>query len=537
MEDCIEEPTTSSAFDRLSANIKEIQEKYNSCTQVPDKDRKKVGEASVSTAKILADMAKGCFVGLLKGFINGLKDIITGFWDLAKLGFKLAKKFGKKMVNYLHLAYKSGITTLFSEYARDTQSFLNTVLKGLKAIPEMILGAGVKQIETFKCYNTRAKADYVCKTMSYLGTDVLLAVLTAGGSKIAYVSKIQKAIKLGVTAQKAKLITKVKKAADVLDGIKAKRFLKNKFKGFNPALAGRRIDQLDDQAKVLKKGLDKADLELKDLITKRDLMGPSVGKEMITREIAQKERELTRLTQKITKHNTDLSHLRAKKLIYDLDKQGAIEIKRVIPDGKKINDLDVAKGRYPPWSEGGPVYEIKVKKKVELCRGGAAGEAAKGAGRWFLPCATKNYRTKDENRWVNATADNPYDEFSKYKLREGDVIQIGGINPILSDKGGSRVFTDKASGRTSTVRGGGGEVQVFRPSRDKLGTGDLVRTVKVYNDPEIRKLQAQLVRIKNKEEVLKIKKKISSRVDDTEASSFLLEVEDKLSGLSELNSQ
>jgi hypothetical protein len=542
IEDCRPEITTSSSLDRLARNISQIEQKYNKCDQVPKKDRKKKGDAKATNARVLVDMAKGCFVGLLKGFIRGLKDTISGFWDLAKLGVKLAKKFGRKMVNYLHLAYKSGITTLFAEHARDTKSFLNTVLKGLKAIPQMILEAGVKQMTTFGCYNSRAKANYVCQTMSYLGTDVLLAVLTGGASKIGYISKVQKAVKLGVRFQRSKLtkrIRRVRKAvknSKVVKKRKAKKALKKELKGFSPTRAEKKIGELDTKSKVLKTKLDKADAELTQLTVKSEVIKSGVTKQIVNQEISKKKTELRLITREVTKNNSDLSHLRSKKLIYDLDKKGAIEIESIIPDGKVLNDPNIAKGRYPPWSEGGPVYEVRVKKRLEFCRGGKAGEAKQGAGRWFLPCATKNYRSKDENRWVNATADNPYDEFSKYKLRDDDIIQIGGINPILDDLGGEKIFKDLNSGRVSRVRGGGGEVQVFRPDADnKLGLEDLVRTVRVYNDTEIRTLQAQLARISNKEEVLKIRKRITSRVDDDEATSFLLEIEDKLSGLSELN--
>ena len=534
VDDCNLPISASSVFDRLSRNIDEIQEKFNKCDQVPKSDRKVKGEKEASTAKVLLEMAGGCFVGLIKGFIHGLKDIITSFWDLTKLGWKLAKKFGKQMVNYLYLAYKGGISTLFSEYARDTQDFLQTILNGLKAIPQMILEAGVKQVETFKCLNTQAKANYVCKTMSYIGTDVLLAVLTGGASKIGYISKVNKAIQLGARAHKAKLL---KKAAPLLKGRVAQSFLKRSFQGFNSKKAGRVIDRLDKEAFAYKRKLDKTTDELDLLVKKFADIPTGPVKTAYKRKVKAKADQLKLVTKKMNEHNTALSHLRTKKLIHDLDKEGAIEITKVIPDGKSLNDLDLAKGRYPPWSEGGPVYEIKVKKRVELCRGGAFGEAAKGAGRWFLPCKKDNYRSKAENQWVNATADNPYDEFAKYNLREGDTIQIGGINPITNNFGKKRVFRDQKSGRQSVVRGGGGEVQVFRPSRDKLTTEDLVRTAKVYNDPDIRKLQAQLERIGDRKEALKIKKKISKRVDDDEASSFLIDIQNKILGLPELPGQ
>jgi hypothetical protein len=533
IDDCNPPLLSSSILDRLASNIENIQEKYNGCEQVPEKDRKKEGRPQASTAKVLADMVAGCFVGLLKGFFNGLKDIITGFWDLAKLGYKLTKKFGKKMLNFLYVAYKSGISTVFSELRRDVQSVGSTILNGLKAIPQMILDAGVKQVEGFKCMNSRARADYVCKSISYIGTDVLLAVLTGGASKIGYISKVQKAIKLGVSAQKAKVAAKISKVAkrttDVLDGIKAQRYLRKSLRGFDTKQAGKIIDRMDIKSGRFKKVLDKTDSELMNMVEIFSKMPKGPAKNAFKKKIKAKADKLARVTKEMNEHNTKLSHLRSKKLIYDLDKEGLIEVKRVITDGKLLNDPNLAKGRYPPWSEGGPVYEIKVKKGVKVCRGGAKGEATKGAGRWFLPCAVNKFRSKKENKWVNATAENPYDEFTKYALREGDVIQIGGINPITNKFGRQRVFRSKEkAGRIDVVRGGGGEVQLFRESRNKLGVADVVRTVRVYNSPTIRRLQARAARAKTKVELLNIQKQARKLKGDLEAKGFLEEVLDRI---------
>jgi hypothetical protein len=533
IDNCNPSFSNPSILDQLSSNIENIQEKYNGCEQVPEINRKKAGQPQASTARVLADMVAGCFVGLLKGFFTGLKDIITGFWDLTKLGYTLAKKFGKKMVNFLYVAYKSGIATVFSELRRDVQSIGTTILNGLKAIPQMILDAGVKQVAGFKCMNSRARADYVCKSLSYIGTDVLLAVLTGGASKVGYISKVQKAIKLGVSAEKAKVaanISKlVKRTTGILDGLKAQRYLRKSLKGFDTRRAAKIIDQMDNKAGAFKKLLDKTDGELNELVRKFSKMPNGPAKTAFKKQIKAKANKLSKITKEMNEHNKKLSHLRSKKLIFDLDKEGLIEVKRVITDGKLLNDPNLAKGRYPPWSEGGPVYEIKVKKGVKVCRGGAKGEATKGAGRWFLPCAVDKFRSKEDNKWVNATAENPYDEFTKYSLREGDVIQIGGINPITNRFGGKAVFRSKEkAGRIDVVRGGGGEVQLFRESRDKLGVQDVVRTVRVYNSPKIRGLQARAARAKTKRELIDIQNQARElrRTGDLEAKSFLEELED-----------
>ncbi len=541
VDDCTPPLRDLSVLDKLAQNINDIEDKYNDCKFVPEEDRKKKNEKQASTAVVLAKMAAGCFVGQLKGFFSSLKDIITGFWDLAKLGYKLAKKFGKKMVNFLYIAYKSGITTAFSEMSRDVQSIGKTILSGLKGLPQMILEAGVKSVEGFKCMNAAARAEYVCKSISYVGTDVLIAVLTGGASKIGWVSKAQKAIGLGVRAQKAKIAARIskldklndarRKVTGILDGIKAKRFLKKSLKGFDPKKAAKAIENMDEKARRYKKLLDKADDDLNVILTQLKKTPKGPAKDALKRQAKRKSEQLKKITASMNKHNTELSHLRSKKLIYDLNEQGAIEVKRVIPDGKVLNDENLKVGRYPPWSEGGPVYEIKVKKKVSLCRGGEAGEAlTKGAGRWFLPCATKNFRSKAENKWVNATADNPYDEFSKYNLREGDIIQLGGINPITNKIGRKRVFVDKKYGTVSEVRGGGGEVQVFRPSRDKLNEKDLVRTVRVYDSATVRKMQADAANAATRQDLLRIKKKAEGFVDDLEAQSFVKEVQERLEG-------
>ncbi|MFT6069875.1 MAG: hypothetical protein ACJAT2_000889 [Bacteriovoracaceae bacterium] len=548
IDDCNPPITNSSTFDRLAQDIADIEEKTDVCSTVPAEDRKIKGAPDPTFKQAFGGALLGCGIGLLKGLISGLKDMVLDFWDLGKLGWKLAKKFGKKMVNYLHLAYKSGITTLFSEYARDSKDFLETIMKGLGAIPEMIYNLGQKGIENFKCLNIEAKSNYICTGIGYLGTEVVLNILTGGAKNVAVLARVQKAAQFATATQKARLVAKVlpkakrlsavtrsKRLGRVVEGLEAQKYLRRSLRSFDPVKAKKTINFLDKRTIELKRKLDKLTDSERKLTKRLASQTDPVKRAQIQAELLRKQKELRSVTKNLTLTSTNLSHLRSKEIIYNLDKQGLIEVRSVISDGKIPNRDALAKGRYPPWSEGGPVYEVKVKKGVQLCRGGKAGEALQQAGRWFLPCSTDSYRSKADNQWVTATADNPFDEFTKYNLKEGDVIQIGGINPILSETGGSLTFVDKASQRRSVVRGGGGEVQFFRPAEGplKLGPQDVVRSVKVYNDKEIRTLQAQLARVANKEEVLKIRERIKRRVNDTEASSFLLEIEDKLSGMTD----
>ena len=54
---------------------------------------------------------------------------------------------------------------------------------------------------------------------------------------------------------------------------------------------------------------------------------PGVTKQLIDRDIVKKQSELRLITRSVTKNNSDLSHLRSKKLLYDLD-QVYIIVKR-----------------------------------------------------------------------------------------------------------------------------------------------------------------------------------------------------------------
>jgi hypothetical protein len=553
VDDCNPPITNSTTFDRLAQDIADIEEKTDVCSSVPLEDRKIKGAPDPTFKEAFGGALLGCGIGLLKGLISGLKGLVLDFWDLGKLGWKLAKKFGKKMVNYLHLAYKSGITTLFSEYARDSQDFLETIMKGLGAIPEMLYNLGQKGIDNFKCLNVEAKSNYVCSAIGYLGTEVVLNILTGGAKNVAVLARVQKAAKFATAAQKAKIASKVlpkakrlaivsksKRAGRIIDGLEAKAALRKTLKNFDPKVAKKNIDFLDKKGEVLRKRLDKLKAEEIVLTRKEFFARNPTRKAEAKAALLKKQSELKSVTKNINLTNTNLSHLRSKDLLYDLDKKGLIEVRTIVTDGKVLNKDALELGRYPPWSEGGPVYELTVKKGVQFCRGGKAGQALGAAGRWFSICAKNKYKNKTDNQWVAATADNPFDEFTKYNFREGDVIQLGGINPLLSETGGALAFTDKKYGTRSVVRGGGGEAQVFRPasgkSVDNLQNYDVASSVSTLNNPALLKEQVKLRDLKSRSEIIKMRERVSKRVNDIEADKLLSEIESKLSGLSGLNS-
>lgn len=538
------------SIERLSSQVGEATDQIGVCSEVPLEDRKKTNEAEIGFPTLMANMAKGCLVGLVKGIFSGIKDIVTSIWGIAKLGFKLAKKFGEEIVDFLYAAYKGTVASFFAEKAATGSKFISGLIDSIKSIPEALYGIASKSIEGFGCLNGEAKTQLICKGIGYVGTDIVIGVLTGGLSKAALVGKLGRPMQLvsrGMKARKlrflrkAKLLkrkgmsalsTKILSKNPIIKGPNAKRAFKKYISSGTSRKNLRKIDQLEKSGEILKIKLFRQQKKL--AIIEESLSKAKSGSRefrKLENQVAKQNIILRRTTKSLVRDNSKKSHLLTKKKLKELDDLGIIEIDRIHVDGKTVNAPLLEAGRYPPWTEGGPVFDIRVKKKFEACRGGPLKDLTKKAGRWFLPCLTKDYKTKEDSKWRNATADNNYDVFVKYNLKVGDELQVGGLNPLLDDRGFSLSFFDKKYETTSVVQGGGGEIQFFRPSRDTLTSDDITRWVRGLDDPKLLRIQEKIATAQPSSlRKLQSKLKKMARVSD-EAKYLLEEIAERLTGI------
>lgn len=188
---------------------------HDPCSVVPWKYRKKPNVMEKGSA---TDAIGACLVGQLQGIFNNVKDLFTGLWDLLKLGATLAEKFGSKMIDFLKAIHYSTMPLFIAETMSEGSTFLKDLAKGLMGIPQMIQTMAKNEVKEWQCMNQTGQANYACKAMAYVGTDVVITVLTGGALKASMLTKAIKPVstlmRIEKTAMKGAELAKLTKAAE-----------------------------------------------------------------------------------------------------------------------------------------------------------------------------------------------------------------------------------------------------------------------------------------------------------------------------------
>jgi hypothetical protein len=362
----------------------------------------------------------------------------------------------------------------------------------------LLMTAMDQKYADFDSYSFRNKLNLVCQGFGVAGPEIIMATLASAVSVPAKILKIKQAMRLkdgnGVELERKKNqnVTEKSNGQEIKD------------QGLVRATA--EIDALEHQAD-----------ELYERLSRQKKSGTAT------------EQEIAATVREIESVNSRLSHMRTANLIEVAGSKGMIHLDEVVGDGKILNEIAESKGRYPPWSEGGPVYKVTLKKDIELCRGGSYSELARPPGSWFIPCLKEGYRSKEKNKWVNATAENPYDVYTRWKLKAGDEVYVGGINPIIGANGKAKVFGEHS------LFGGGGEVQIqrIRKSADDVLTQDrLVRWVHVLDNDSLLPIQESIKKASGStSELRRIRQQVLNiRGSSRDRQHLLDEIDEFLSG-------
>lgn len=165
------------------------------CDAIPGQYKKKPG---VVENENIGNHIASCLEGFVMGVFNDIKGLFTSIWSVMKLAYKITVKFpgeiGKKILSFLKAAYYGTIPTFWAELKSQGSKFLKDIGNALAAIPKGILDAGKKELVEWKCLNNAGRTNYVCKTIGYVGTEVVIGILTGGALKAFAAGKYIKPI-------------------------------------------------------------------------------------------------------------------------------------------------------------------------------------------------------------------------------------------------------------------------------------------------------------------------------------------------------
>jgi hypothetical protein len=203
---------------KILTYMPDINAPVDACAHIAPKDRKSA-TANSSQASIVGSAIGGCMIGIIKGIFSNIKDLVTGLWDLLKMGYELAKKFGSTIIDFLKAAWYGTTATFFAEQAAQGQDFFKKLVDGFKSIPNAIYSAVSSGVADFQCLNGPAQTAAICKGVGYVGSEIFIGILTGGiGIEAKLAAKAADAAKLVSKSSEVARVVKTEKK--VVEGIK-----------------------------------------------------------------------------------------------------------------------------------------------------------------------------------------------------------------------------------------------------------------------------------------------------------------------------
>jgi hypothetical protein len=125
-----------------------------------------------------ARYAADCFKAALRGMFNSGKDLIEAVWGVIKGSGLLLTKF-----SYLHVPYAKAVIDrqlpfFYAEMLSDDSGFIEDLWDTLKSIPQGIAQLASRHYQQWHCLNRLGKTEYVCRSLAYVGSDVVIGVLS-----------------------------------------------------------------------------------------------------------------------------------------------------------------------------------------------------------------------------------------------------------------------------------------------------------------------------------------------------------------------
>lgn len=272
--------------------------KADPCKSVPFKYRKTQGLDHGS----VGDMIGSCLIGELQGIFSNVKDLFSGLWDLLKLAGKFSAKYAEKNVAFLRAIWNGTVPYFIAETLSEGSSFVKDLAKTLMAIPQAIEARAKNEVKEWQCLNNAGHANYVCKAMSYVGTEAVITILTGGALKASMVAKAIRPMEELMLIEK--VAVKGEEAAKIAEGAKVASEATNSASHLKTLLKGKVPSE--EFGQLVSKKLTKA--EAREVLKK--FMGKETRAEIVQRlhpdKYAMKvsEAELEKITDESALFNT-----------------------------------------------------------------------------------------------------------------------------------------------------------------------------------------------------------------------------------------
>ena len=160
--------------------------------KLKDEYIKKVNKPNKGWPKALFDNPLLCLQSMFEGLKDSVEDMFSALWGLTKAFSKVVSGTFWGTYDFLKAAFTGNLSYWFAEASNNASDFAKKLLTSIQAIPNAVVSFVKDKSEDWDCRNDKGQVEMACRIGGYLGTDVLVGVLTLGWNKLGIVNKLKK---------------------------------------------------------------------------------------------------------------------------------------------------------------------------------------------------------------------------------------------------------------------------------------------------------------------------------------------------------